>query len=189
MSGTITVAHSHQRTVWSLVAVVVLMFGFGFAMVPLYNWICQAVGLQAAVPAGPIAAGKDSTVVRPVTVKFDTSVNGDLPWHFRALTRRLETNTSEIKVARFEVQNLSDRPLVGQAIPSVTPWQAGPYFNKLDCFCFENQRLNPGETKEVTLRFAVSGDLPERFHSLTISYTFMRSQSETDQSTARSTKS
>lgn len=169
-----TSAAKNRRTVLLLTGLVAGMFAFGFALVPLYTVICQALGIPTATLASaakPTAA--TAGTIRPVTIKFDTTVNSNLPWRFEPLQRRIDGQTGQLLEARFEVHNRSDHAVTGQAIPSIVPWQATEYVQKIDCFCFDQQRLAADETREVVLRFIVSPQLPERFHSLTVSYTYM----------------
>ncbi|GAB4350983.1 MAG: cytochrome c oxidase assembly protein [Gammaproteobacteria bacterium] len=164
----------NKKTVLMLSTLVIGMFAFGFALVPLYGVICNALGIPTASTAVRSTATPSPTAEkRPVTVRLDTTVNNNLPWQFEPLTRRLDGSTGELLEARFRVSNLGDSDLYGQAIPSIIPWQATEYVQKIDCFCFDKQRLAAGESQEVVLRFIVSPDLPKRFHALTISYTYM----------------
>lgn len=171
-------ARSNRKTVLLLSGLVGGMFAFGFALVPLYGVICNALGIPTAA-----TAVRSTTVVtasanpRAITVRFDTTVNSNLPWQFEPITRRLDASTGELLEARFRVHNKSASDLYGQAIPSIIPWQATEYVQKIDCFCFDKQRLAANESQEVALRFIVSPDLPERFNSLTISYTYMNPES------------
>lgn len=170
-------AKSNRKAVLALTGLVAGMFAFGFAMVPLYGVICNALGIpttasaQRASPVQPAAI--EPRPSRPITVKFDTTVNSNLPWRFEPLTRRLRADTGRLLEARFRVHNTGETAIYGQAIPSIIPWQATEYVQKIDCFCFDKQRLAADESREVALRFIVSPDLPEKFHSLTISYTYM----------------
>ena len=170
----------NRRTTLLLGGIVVLMFGFGFAMVPLYNLLCQVTGTQSiALRAG---AGKDvvpaeDMVVdesRLITVKFDTTVNPDLPWDFRVAIPAMQVHPGQIYEVNFVANNRSSSTITGQAIPSVAPWQATPYFSKLECFCFNQQTLEGSKRADMPLRFMVSPDLPDEIHSLTLSYSFMR---------------
>jgi cytochrome c oxidase assembly protein subunit 11 len=158
--------------VWILGGVAAVMFALGFAMAPLYSLICEWTGLRQAVrPVAEIGAGP--AVAREVTVRFDANVASGLPWGFKPLDRKLEVHLGKISEARFLAFNHAHEAVVGQAIPNVVPLQAGKYFNKIACFCFQQQRLEPGEAREMTVRFAVSPDLPEDINSLLLSYTFM----------------
>lgn len=165
-----------SRITIKLVIATVVMFGFGYALVPLYNVFCEITGLNGKT--GTIteqqAASLGIDENRLVTVEFDTNVNGDLPWAFRAMTHKLKVNPGKIADAVFVVENNSDRPIVGQAIPSVAPAQASLYFNKTECFCFTLQTLAPYERREMLVRFVVGPELPEKISTLTLSYTFFQ---------------
>lgn len=166
---------SQRRTAFILGLVVAGMFGFGFAMVPLYGLICQAAGIQTATPAvaatdTPVGEGSTRTVV----VKFDATVHRDLPWGFAPKVKSMEVPVGKMQRVDFEAVNLSDRAITGQAIPSVVPWQATAWFSKAECFCFRRQELLAGQRRDMPLAFWVSPDLPEGIDSLTLSYTFMR---------------
>lgn len=170
-------AQQSQRTTWLLAGLVVLMFGFGFAMVPLYDLLCQVTGTQSIALRTEIgkrvsvSGGVDQS--RLVTVKFSTSVNPNLPWNFSAVTRTMKVHPGQTYAVNFIASNRSSSSVTGQAIPSVAPWQATPYFSKLECFCFSRQTLKGNERAEMPLRFMVSPDLPAEVRSLTLSYNFM----------------
>ncbi|MCB1752823.1 MAG: cytochrome c oxidase assembly protein [Gammaproteobacteria bacterium] len=167
-----------RKTTLLLAGLAMGMFAFGFAMVPLYNLLCQATGVQSislrsdAGPAGRIATGVESR--REVVVKFDTSVHPNLPWEFEAVEHRLMVTPGKMYSVVFKAKNRSSSEVVGQAIPSIVPWQATPYFNKLECFCFNRQILEGGESADMPLRFIVSPDLPEGINSLTLAYSFLK---------------
>lgn len=168
----------NKRTTLLLGGMVVLMFGFGFAMVPLYNLLCQVTGTQSiALRTGAgrsLAVSGEVDESRLVTVKFDTTVNPNLPWDFNADTTMMKVHPGQIYEVNFVANNRSSSVITGQAIPSVAPWQATPYFSKLECFCFNQQTLEGSERTDMPLRFMVSADLPAEIKSLTLSYSFMR---------------
>jgi len=169
---------SNQRTALWLGVVVVGMFGFGFAMVPLYDLFCQVAGIQSigSSTAGDSGRYRSTAVAeeRYVTVKFDTTVNSTLPWEFKPMVRKLKVRVGKTHQAMFSARNLTNTDITGQAIPSVAPWQATEYFHKVECFCFTRQKLEAGASLEMPLRFSVSPDLPEGLHSLPLSYTVMK---------------
>lgn len=172
-----TVRNKNKRTTLLLAGVVVLMFGFGFAMVPLYNLLCQVTGTQSIAQRtfekSNVAAGTVDKE-RVITVKFDVSVNPDLPWDFKPATPVIQVHPGEITAVDFIADNRSSDRVTGQAIPSLAPWQATPYFSKLECFCFNRQTLDGNQQAHMPLRFMVSTDLPKDIHSMTLSYSFMR---------------
>lgn len=162
-----------KRTTRKLVLLSVAMFGFGYALVPLYNVFCDITGLNGKT--GRISVedsfASDIDPDREVTIAFDTNIR-ELPWSFKAVERKVRVHPGELGEARFTVVNNSRHDIVGRAIPSVAPTQASVYFNKTECFCFSEQLLKAGETREVVVRFIVDPKLPRRFGALTLSYTF-----------------
>ena len=150
------------------------MFGFGYALVPLYDVLCDVTGLNGKT--GEITSEAVSELIvdydRTVTVQFDANVNSALPWQFRAADKILVVHPGEVTEAVFIAENISSAEVIGQAIPSVTPSQASLFFNKSECFCFTQQTLAAYERKEMIVRFVVEADLPEKISILTLSYTF-----------------
>lgn len=163
-----------SKTAGKLALVAVLMFGFGYAMVPIYNVLCDVTGINGKT--GVISETEaEKTAVdnnRLVTVQFDTNVNGDLPWEFRPITHEIVVHPGKPTDVYFEVENKTGEVITGQAIPSVAPGQAALYFNKTECFCFSQQSLGPNERKQMLVRFVVDPDLPKKISTLTLSYTF-----------------
>ncbi len=149
------------------------MFGLGFAVAPFYSQLCEWAGLKAQERPAAAIAGGPLLLDREVTVRFDANVASGLPWGFKPLDRRLAVHPGQVTEARFLAYNNAREPVVGQAIANVVPAQAGKFFNKIACFCFQQQRLQPGESREMTVRFVVSPDLPADIESLVLSYTFM----------------
>ena len=173
-----SVPGANRRLVWRLLLVVALSFAFGFAMVPFYDVLCRITGLNGkteafqagGLPATPGTSAVDRT--RRVTVEFTGMVMPGLPWEMRPLTARLELHPGELQLVRYVVRNTSDHPIVGQAITSVSPGQAARYFHKLDCFCFSQQTLGPGESREMPLTFVLKPDLDQDIRQITLSYAF-----------------
>jgi len=168
-----------RRHTWLLVLLAVGMFGFGFALVPLYGLLCEVTGIQQGglnAAATPDESTRTSAVAsdRVITVKFDGTVHPDLPWDFAPVQRSLNVRLGQTYEVNFVAGNRSSRQVSGQAIPTVAPWQATDYFSKLECFCFRQQTLAGGERVEMPLRFTVSPDLPANINSLTLSYSFLR---------------
>ncbi len=168
----------NRRTTLLLSGLVVAMFGFGFALVPLYNLFCQITGTQSLSQRSQIglstATSERVDQARWVTVKFDTTVNPNLPWEFVAETNKMRVHPGQTYEVNFHARNRSHSAVTGQAIPSVAPWQATPFFSKLECFCFNKQRLDGSEKTIMPLQFMVSTELPAEINSLTLSYSFMR---------------
>jgi len=174
-----TVEGRKRRTLLLLVGLAIGMFGFGFAMVPLYGLLCKMTGVQsveqrAAMGAGVQAAAIEVVRDRWVTVKFDTTIHPDLPWTLEPMERKLRVRPGASYLVKFVAENRSGQEITGQAIPSIAPWQATGFFAKMECFCFNRQTLAGNEMTEMPLRFSVSPDLPADISSLTLSYNVMR---------------
>ncbi len=176
---TLSAEKRKRRTLLLLSGLALGMFGFGFAMVPLYGLLCQVTGVQSVeqraavgVPAGTASTGEVQD--RWVTVKFDTTVHPDLPWRLEPEERMLRVRPGESYLVQFVAENRSGRQITGQAIPSIAPWQATGFFSKMECFCFNQQTLAGNERTEMPLRFSVSPDLPADINSLTLSYSVLR---------------
>lgn len=169
-------AQDTTRTVKKLFVFAIVMFGFGYVMVPIYDVLCDITGLNGKT--GEISQSEAETnrvdVDRLVTVEFDTNVNPALPWKFKVAEYKMKVHPGEIAEAVFIVENKSDKSVIGQAVPSVAPAQASLYFNKTECFCFIKQVLGPRERKEMIVRFVVDSKLPEKITTMTLSYTFFR---------------
>ena len=162
------------RTAKKLAVFALAMFGFGYALVPLYDVFCEVVGINGKTGALSQAEAEASVVDmnRQVTVQFDTNVNADFPWEFTAMAHNIKVHPGEVGEVMFIAENKSDRTIVGRAVPSVAPTTASLYFNKTECFCFTEQTLAPGERKEMPVRFIVDADLPDKIKMMTLSYTF-----------------
>jgi len=161
---------SNRTMLTKLGVVVIAMFGFGFALVPFYERICQVTGLRDLARADEVVNTQVDTT-REVRIEFDSNVR-KLPWTFRPLQPVLDVHPGEVRQAMFEVVNTTDRPVTGQAIPSYGPPLAGQYFRKLECFCFAKQTLQPGERREMPVVFVVDPALPKDVPVVTLSYTF-----------------
>jgi len=156
-----------------MLAVVVGMFAFCFALVPLYNVFCKVTGLNgktAATAQIPVAASKVDTN-RDVTVELLTTLNESISTEFTGKDKKITLHPGEYVTTSYRVKNLTNKPMVVQAIPSVTPGLAAKHVNKIECFCFVHQPLKPLEEKEFRLVFTVDPAIPEKFHTLTLSYT------------------
>jgi cytochrome c oxidase assembly protein subunit 11 len=150
--------------------VVVLMFGFGYAMVPFYDQICKATGLRDIGEADTVENTQVDTA-RTIRVELDANVN-KLPWKFRPLTPVISVHPGELAQVVYEVENDSAHPVTGQAVPSYGPRQAGEYFRKLECFCFTRQSFAAGETRSMPVVFVIDPHLPADITTITLSYTF-----------------
>jgi len=165
-----------KQTASRFALVAMLMFGFGYLLVPLYDVICDLTGLNGKTGIITLSDADQMPIdnSRTITVEFDTNINGELPWSFKASIRKMEVHPGEVGEAGFMVTNLADYPVTGQAIPSVAPSRGSLYFNKTECFCFSQQRLGPGEQRQMTVKFIVDPGLPESIKSLLLSYTFFQ---------------
>jgi cytochrome c oxidase assembly protein subunit 11 len=150
--------------------VVILMFGFGFALVPFYEKICEATGLRNIAQADP-ARNTQVDVTRNVRIEFDSNLR-NLPWTFHPVEPIVNVHPGEVRQVMFEVVNTTDRALTGQAIPSYSPQNAARYFTKLDCFCFAKQTLQPGERRQMPVVFVLDPALPQDMPTVSLSYTF-----------------
>jgi cytochrome c oxidase assembly protein subunit 11 len=153
-----------------LCVIVVAMFGFGYALVPFYDMICEATGLRNLAVADEIRNTQvDAT--RSVRIELDSNVRA-LPWTFRPLEVIVKVHPGEVRQVVYEISNRTDRAMTGQAIPSYGPRDAAQYFRKLECFCFTKQVLQPGETRQMPVVFVVDPSLPKDMATITLSYTF-----------------
>jgi cytochrome c oxidase assembly protein subunit 11 len=161
-----------NRTVMRLVLIVVGMFAFGWALVPLYDLLCEVTGLGGKT-GGAYAYDPASERVdrnRLVKVNFITNTNDGMPWAFWSDKGGMRVHPGVPSEAKFFVRNPTDRRMVGQAVPSVVPLTAVEYFHKTECFCFNSQVLEPGEEMEMPMRFIVDADLPDNVQSISLSY-------------------
>ena len=165
---------ANQRLALKLAGVAFGMFGFGYALAPMYALVCAytGVGGKTGIVTAAEAAALDVNQGRDVVVEFDTNTNGALPWSFAALQRRVTVHPGQLTEVYFVVENTADRTVIGQAVPSVAPAKAAPYFNKTECFCFTQQTLAAGEHRKMPVRFVVGTELPASVTTVTLSYTF-----------------
>ena len=177
---------ANQRVVKRLGIAALLMFGFGFAMVPLYDVFCDITGINGKTGRIELeeALGQQVDEDRLVTVEFLATVHSDLPWEFRPVVRKIKVHPGEITEVNYFASNKTDRLVVGQAVPSLAPGLAAKYFNKTECFCFTRQALGPGESKEMPLRFVVDPALPDEIRTVSLSYTFYQAKPDASGSTA-----
>jgi len=170
------------RIFGKLVVVTALMFGFGYALVPIYKTICTALGInvlslaeldvQGGARADPKTATKNTQIdtSRTITIEFDANSRG--PWEFHPAKRSIDVHPGEMTTVMYEFKNVQNRTMAAQAIPSYAPMQAMPYFNKLECFCFNQYTLKPGESKQWPVVFVIDPKLSKDVKTITLSYTF-----------------
>ena len=164
-----------KKTVLQTVGVVVLMGGLAWASVPFYDWFCRVTGFGGVT--GVAGQGSDTILDQTITVRFDASKERDMPWQFKPVEREMEVRIGETGLAFYEAYNPTDKPVAGQASYNVTPYSAGAFFEKIACFCFEEQVLEPGERVQMPVTFFVDPEIVEDrdgkyVHTITLSYTF-----------------
>ena len=170
MTAATAASNANRRLLVRLCVVVVAMFGFGFLLVPFYEKICEVTGLRNIAQPDEV---KNTQVVatRNIRIEFDSNVR-NLPWTFKPLTPVVEVHPGAVTQVMYEVTNTTSRAITGQAIPSYGPQHAAKYFQKLDCFCFAKQTLQPGEVRQMPVVFVVDPKAPEDLNTITLSYTF-----------------
>lgn len=173
----------NRRTAVVLASVVAGMVGLSFASVPLYRLFCQVTGYGGTTQVADAAPA--GMAERMMEIRFNADVDPALPWRFQPAERAIEVRVGEEHLAFYRAENLSDRPIVGTATFNVTPLKAGQYFSKIACFCFTEQRLEPGEAIDMPVSFfvdpAISDDPNlDDVHAITLSYTFFRQESESE---------
>lgn len=177
------IRRENGRMVGKLAVVAIGMFAFGYALVPLYRAICEMTGInilslsELQVPGGA-SGGKDVRLpantqvdtTRTITVEFDANARG--LWDFKPAQRSMEVHPGELHTVMYEFQNVQNRRMAAQAIPSYAPQQAAPYFNKLECFCFNQYTLEAGEKKRWPVAFVIDPKISKDVRTITLSYTF-----------------
>lgn len=156
-----------------LIVGAVMMFGFGYALVPIYKKICEITGVNILTPKDVTLEEAKNTQVdksRTITVEFDANAQG--PWRFRPTVTSLQVHPGEMAQVIYEVVNTQPRAIDGQAIPSYAPQQVASHFKKVECFCFQQQTLGPNEAKQMPIVFFVDAALPKDVKTITLSYTF-----------------
>lgn len=163
----------NRSTFTKLVVIAVAMFGFGYALVPVYRQVCEVLGIN-------VLTQKDGTVEAPVnsqidltrTVTIDLDGNAQGPWRFRPTTRSVVVHPGELTTVMYEVVNTQKRTVQAQAIPSYAPQSATPHFKKVECFCFQQQTMKPNEARQMPVVFFIDPALPREVKTITLSYTF-----------------
>ncbi len=166
------------RMLGKLSVIVLGMFGFGYALVPLYIAICEMTGINVLALGDKLIPGASSKqaantqidTTRTITVEFDANARG--PWDFKPALRSVQVRPGELATVMYEFQNVQNRTMAAQAIPSYAPRQASPHFNKLECFCFNQYTLAPGEKRQWPVAFVIDPKLPKDVTTITLSYTF-----------------
>lgn len=156
-----------------LIVVTLMMFGFGYALVPLYKQICELTGINILTPKDMKVDGIGNTQIdktRTITVEFDANAQG--PWRFRPTVASMQVHPGEMTQVTYEVVNKQSRSIDAQAIPSYAPQQASQFFKKVECFCFKQQTLGPNEAKQMPVVFYIDPAIPTDVKTITLSYTF-----------------
>ncbi|HJQ58441.1 MAG TPA: cytochrome c oxidase assembly protein [Vineibacter sp.] len=171
----------NHRVVAGVFAGVVAMVGLAYASVPLYELFCRVTGFGGTTQVAAAAPGR--VLERTVTVRFDASRDGNLPWKFEPLQRQVTVRLGEEALIHYRASNLSQRPIVGTATFNVTPDLAGPWFNKIQCFCFNEQLLMPGESVDMPVTFFIDPDMAkdrkyDKVVTITLSYTFFEATTD-----------
>lgn len=164
-----------SRTLAQTVGVVVLMGSLAWASVPFYDWFCRVTGYGGATDVAE--TGSDEILDQTITVRFDGSLERGMPWSFKPVAREIEIRIGETGLAFYEAHNPTDKPIAGSASYNVAPFEAGGFFTKIDCFCFEEQVLEPGETVQMPVTFYVDPEIvtdrdAKYVQEITLSYTF-----------------
>lgn len=174
-----SIRRANIRMVGKLAVVTAGMFAFGYALVPIYNAICEMTGINILSLSERQVPGVSSNLTpantqvdrsRTITVEFDANSRG--PWEFKPAVRSLQVHPGELATVMYEFQNVQNRRMAAQAIPSYAPRQAAPHFNKLECFCFTQYTLDAGEKKEWPVAFIIDPKLSKDVTTITLSYTF-----------------
>ena len=170
-------ARSDNRVAFRLLGLVAVMLGLSFAAVPFYDWFCRVTGYGGATNVAD--TGSDEILDRTITVRFDANTEAGMPWTFRPVQREMTLRIGETALAFYEASNPTDQPVAGTASFNVAPFSAGNYFSKIECFCFQEQVLQPGESVQMPVSFFVDPEIVDDAEaglatSITLSYTFHR---------------
>lgn len=165
---------SNRVLLRKLAVIALLMFGFGFAVIPIYRAICEVTGIGLVTPrdkeAEAFARNTQVDTTRSIVVEFDSNSHGQ--WQFRPERRSVTVHPGELVTVEYELVNMQDRAMSGQAIPSYAPQQSAAYFRKVECFCFQQQTFGAKETRRFPVVFVVDPELPSNVGTITLSYTF-----------------
>lgn len=163
----------NKKMLGKLVVLAVLMFGFGYALVPMYKQLCEVLGINVLTQSDGMVERPENTQVdktRTITIELDGNAQG--PWRFRPTTRSIDVHPGELATVMYEVVNTQARTIKAQAIPSYAPQSATPHFMKVECFCFKEQTMGPNEARQMPVVFFIDPKLPREVKTITLSYTF-----------------
>ena len=173
---------ANRNMTWKLLAIAAGAFGFGFALVPLYNVLCSVTGYgDQAKLLQKVSAIEHPDVNRTVTVEFLTDVASNGEWEFQPVKRRIEVHPGELYTAEFYAHNLTGRDTVAQAVPNISPSEVAAYFHKTECFCFAPQHFKINEGRNMPVRFIIDPAMPSHIDLITLAYTFFDESSRVTQ--------
>jgi len=168
-----TVKQKNTKLVRKLIIIVLAMFGFGYALVPIYNVFCDITGINGKTEDKAVTETQYQVDLnRTLTIEFVTSLNESTPMLFRAETQKLKIHPGQYYTVNFYAKNKTNQKMVARAIPSVSPGIAAGYLKKTECFCFSEQTFEPHESKLMPVRFVIDPELPSRYKTITLAYTF-----------------
>lgn len=170
---------SHTLLIRKLVLICIAMFGFGFALVPLYDVFCRYTGINGKTENTAAPASRRIDESREISVEFLANRDSGIPWNFAPEIARIVVHPGEVTVVNFLVENLSAEATIGRAVPSVSPGEAARYFKKIECFCFVEQPLDAHQGKAMPVQFYIDPDLPSHFTTITLSYRLYKSKPQT----------
>ncbi|MCF6252154.1 MAG: cytochrome c oxidase assembly protein [Methylococcaceae bacterium] len=167
------VEQKNTKLVRKLVFIVLGMFGFGYALVPIYDVFCDITGINGKTDTEAVTDVKyEVDLGREMTIEFITSLNEAAPMVFRTKTKKMKIHPGQYYTVNFYAENKTDKKMVARAIPSVTPGPAAEYLKKTECFCFSEQTFEPKEGKTMPVRFVIDPEIPSRYKTITLAYTF-----------------
>lgn len=167
-----TLKTENRRLSLRLAIVALGMFGFGYALVPFYDQICAALGINSLEERSELPVNSQVDVTRTVTIELDSNTSRSLPWRFRPLVSEVKVHPGALTTVEYEIVNDRGTQVTGQAVASYGPQFAGEYFKKVECFCFTHQTLAAGETRRLPVTFVVDPKLPRGVNNIALSYTF-----------------
>lgn len=162
----------NKKMLGKLVVLAVMMFGFGYALVPMYKQLCEVLGINVLTQDGMASRPENTQVDKTRTITIELDGNAQGPWRFRPTTRSIDVHPGELATVMYEVVNTQARTIKAQAIPSYAPQSATPHFMKVECFCFKEQTMGPNEARQMPVVFFIDPKLPREVKTITLSYTF-----------------
>ena len=172
MNNPVPAQSANRELFKKLIVITLMMFAFGYALVPIYKKICEVTGINSLVKADTVAENTQIDMARLVTIEFDANTSTHLPWRFKPLVGSVNGHPGELMQVTYEVTNTRNYAVTGQAVPSYAPKEATQYFKKLECFCFKQQTLAANETKQFPVTFVIDPQLHQSIGTITLSYTF-----------------